>query len=91
MNKKFNTLLFVLGATLINILLMIILFLAAFVVYGLLLAPRLPAGANAVIVVVLFIVSIVGTYFIYHKLVTLMSKKVEFEKYFDPLFKPKRK
>lgn len=91
MNKKVNTLLFVFGATFLNVVLMIVMFLAAFIAYGIFAAPRLPPGAHTIVVIVLFVLSIVGTYLIYHKLVAFMSKKVEFEKYFDPIFRPRKK
>ncbi|NJL71228.1 MAG: hypothetical protein HC888_06260, partial [Candidatus Competibacteraceae bacterium] len=46
MNKKANTILFMLGATVVNILLMMLVFLVLFVAFGYLLAPRLPDAAN---------------------------------------------
>ena len=91
MNKKANTLFFVLGATVLNIVIMLVIFVALFVLFGALLAPRLPQTAVSIVLLLLFIASIVLTYFVYHKLVLLLSKKVDMEKYFDPIFGKRRR
>ena len=44
MNKKLNTVLFILGATLFNIVVMIILFFVLMVIFARFLAPALPPG-----------------------------------------------
>lgn len=87
MNKKANTVLFILGATVANVLIMIVIFLALFVVFGRLIAPSLSPQINQIIMLVLFIGSIVATYFIYHRLVKWLSEKYDLEKYFDPIFR----
>ncbi len=91
MNKKVNTLLFVLGATLVNMFLMVGLFLALFAVYGIFAAARVSPAIHTGVIIVLFTASILGTYFLYHKLVALMSRKMDFEKYFHPIFRSKKK
>lgn len=87
MNKKANTILFVLGATVANVVIMLVIFLALFLLFGRLIAPSLPPQANQIIMLVLFIGSIVATYFIYHRLVKWLSEKYDLEKYFDPIFR----
>lgn len=87
MNKKANTALFVLGATVVNVLIMIIIFVVLFVLFGRFVAPALPAQVNQILVLVIFIASIVVTYFIYHRLVKYLSSKFDMEQYFDPIFK----
>ncbi|MFQ3619346.1 MAG: hypothetical protein SNJ78_00230 [Spirochaetales bacterium] len=86
MNKKFNTVLFILGATVVNMILMILLFLIAFILYASFIARYLPPEVNAILLLGLFVVSIVGTYFLYHRIMRYLSSKVEWEKYFAPLF-----
>ncbi|HUX51601.1 MAG TPA: hypothetical protein VMW73_12450 [Spirochaetia bacterium] len=91
MNKKANTILFVLGATVINVLIMMIIFVVLFVLFGRFVAAHLSPQADQIIMLVLFIGAIVLTYFIYHKLINLVTRKIDMEKYFDPIFKPRKK
>lgn len=91
MNKKANTLLFILGATVVNVLVTLVLFVALFVLVGYFLAPVLPESVTSILVMVVFIASIAGTYFIYHAVVKLLAKKIDMEKYFDPIFRTRRK
>jgi uncharacterized protein YneF (UPF0154 family) len=86
MNKKLNTILFVLGATLVNMVMMILLFIAGFLLYGAFLAPKLPPEVNSIALLLLFIGSIIGTYFLYHRIMRYLSNKVNWDKYFAPLF-----
>lgn len=86
MNKKLNTVLFVLGATVVNMVMMILLFLAGFLLYGAFLAPRLPPTVNSIALLILFIGSIIGTYVLYHRIMRYLSNKVNWDKYFSPLF-----
>jgi hypothetical protein len=91
MNKKTNTILFILGATVVNIILMVALFTLLFVLFGIFLAPHMPGEAASIVILVLFFGSLVLTYFVYHRIVLLISKKIDMEKYFDPLFRPRKK
>jgi uncharacterized SAM-binding protein YcdF (DUF218 family) len=89
MNRKLNTVLFILGATVANIIMMMVIFLVLFVLFGRFLAPQIPGNIGVYGLMVLFIVSIIATYFIYHRVVRWLSNKYELEKYFGPIF-PKR-
>jgi len=91
MNKKLNTLFFLLGATLVNILVALGLAAVLLVIYAKLLAPVLPPSVNAIAVAVLVLGSMAGSFPIYRWLVGLFQKRVDMEKYFDPLVKPKRR
>jgi membrane protein YdbS with pleckstrin-like domain len=86
MDKRVNSILFILAATVVNIVLMIVLFLVAFLVFARFLAPHLPPGVSRALLLVLFIGSIVGTFLIYHRLMKWATRKYEMEKYFAPLF-----
>jgi hypothetical protein len=87
MNKKVNTLLFVLGATVVNILITILVFILLFVVCVRLLPPDVSTGALPFV----FIAALAASFFIYNKLLKIVTKKVDMDKYFDPIFKPRRR
>jgi uncharacterized SAM-binding protein YcdF (DUF218 family) len=89
MNKRVNTVLFILGATVGNIIIMMVIFLLLFVLFGRFLAPQIPPNIGVYVLMVLFIVSIVATYFIYHRVVKWLSNTYDLEKYFGPIF-PRR-
>jgi hypothetical protein len=91
MNKRVNTVLFVIGASVVNVIIMLVLFLALFVIFARFVAPSLSPGANQLIMVLIFVISIGVTYFIYHRLVRWISIKVDMDKYFDPIFGRKKK
>ncbi len=91
MNKRVNTVLFMLGATVVNVLLMFLIFLVFFVLYGRFLAPHLADGLNRIALLVLFVASMVITYIIYHRAVRALAGKYDLEKYFDPIFGGKGK
>ncbi len=86
MNKKLNTALFMLGATVFNLVLLGILMMAGLVA---ILALKLPQ----LLVIVWFLISMVGSFLIYNQLVKWLARKIDMEKYFLPLFKrrPPRK
>lgn len=91
MNKKLNTGLFILGATLVNVLIMVVLFLVLFILFARFAAPSIPPEIGQFIILALFIGSIVGTFFIYHRLVAIMQKKIDMDRYFDPIFGKRRR
>jgi hypothetical protein len=86
MNKKANTVLFVLGATVFNILVTVLCFLALLVGYAKLLLPILPEAGQAWAFPLLFIAAIAVSFLVYRFTLKLLMKKVEIEKYFDPIF-----
>lgn len=91
MNKKANTLLFVLGATVVNVIVMVGVFIALLVPYVRFASPALPATVNQLSVFVLFLASIAITYFVYHRAVKYMASKIDMEHYFHPIFNRKKK
>jgi membrane protein YdbS with pleckstrin-like domain len=54
------------------------------------LAPGLSPQIQQVVMLVIFVGSIVATYFIYHRAMKWLSQKYDMEKYFDPIFRRKR-
>ena len=89
MSKKTNTLLFILGGTVFNILVTIISFIFLMVVFSRFFHD-LPETAVAWILPVIFMISIVASFLIYRLAIKIISKKVDMEKYFDPLFGRRR-
>ena len=86
MSKKTNTLLFILGGTVFNILITVFCFILFLLIYSKFLYPRLPESSAAWALPIIFVASIVTSFFIYRMAVKLMMKKVDMEKYFDPIF-----
>jgi hypothetical protein len=86
MNKKANTLLFILGATFFNVIVTIAAFSALALLYAYLLLPHLPEDGRTWGFPLIFIASIAISFAAYRLALKLLVKKVELEKYFDPLF-----
>lgn len=91
MNKKINTVLFVLGATVVNIVIMICLALLGVYLLSLLPLQQLGGGVRSILMIIVFIGSVVGTFFLYHALVKVISKRIDMETYFHPIFKKEAK
>ena len=91
MNKKVNTLLFIIGATVVNIVIMGLLFLLGFIIVSRLLPQDVSPNLLLISFMLIFLGSIFGSFFIYHKLIGFLSKKIDMEKYFHPIFKPRKK
>jgi hypothetical protein len=90
MSKKTNTLLFILGATVFNVLSTVVFLLILLVLYARLLAPMLPEENAGWGFPVIFIVSFVLSFVLYRIILKQVMKKVEMEKYFDPIFGGRR-
>ena len=86
MNKKTNTILFMLGATVVNVILMIVIFILLFWLYGRFIASNVSPQVTSYVMIGIFIGSIALTYFIYHRLVKWISNKWNLDDYFDPIF-----
>ena len=86
MSKKTNTLLFILGGTVFNILITIVCFLVLLVIYSRFLYPVLPESSSAWVLPVIFVVSIAASFFVYRLAIKIITKKVDMEKHFDPIF-----
>ena len=90
MNKKVNTLLFLVAASLYNIIIMILIIaILLFLVSRFLPQHTSPAAASSIFIVA-FILGIAGSFFIYHKTVRYLSRKIDMDKYFHPLFKKRK-
>jgi len=90
MNKKVNTALFILGATVFNIILTVLSFLLLLILYAKVFMKILPQGAQAWSFPLIFIAAIAISFFVYKFVLGILIKKVNVEKYFDPLINTNR-
>jgi membrane protein implicated in regulation of membrane protease activity len=86
MNRRINSVLFVIAATIANIVVMMILFVVLLLVFARFFAPSLPPQANQIMLMVLFVGSVVATYVIYHRVVRRLGEQYDLQKYFGPIF-----
>ncbi len=90
MNKKLNTALFVLGATVMNMLLIFIIMIAL-IALTVVIFPDPSPGSAQVVFLMVFVLSIGLSFLIYNKLVKFFSKKIDMDKYFHPIFKSRKR
>ena len=92
MSKKTNTIWFILGATLFNVLTTIVSFVVLLLVFTQVVNMTGIDGeaASSWGVPVIFVGAIVASFFIYRVTLKQIQKKVDMEKHFDPLFGPRR-
>ncbi|MBR2282140.1 MAG: leader peptide processing enzyme [Spirochaetales bacterium] len=88
--KKANTAIFVVVATIINVVLMLVLMLIGYILLARFGNPE-STTMNQIWLVVIFLGSIGLSWFVYSRLVKWYMKKVDVEKNFAPLITPKRK
>ena len=91
MSKKTNTLLFILGATVLNVLIMALCFMLLLFIYVRLLVPRLPETVQAWGLPLIFIGSLALSFALYRLILKQLVKRVTLEKYFAPLFGRKKR
>ena len=93
MSKKTNTLLFVLGGTVFNILITILAFFLLLALCSALIFPRLAPDSMAWswVITGIFIASIVISFLVYRLAIKIIMKKVDMDKYFDPIFRPRKR
>jgi hypothetical protein len=90
MNKKVNTVLFLLGATVFNLLVMFILIVLFLVLISVVFRGSLNPTVISILMILVFIGSIAASFFIYGRLVRWLSRKIDMDKYFMPLFRRKK-
>jgi Ca2+/Na+ antiporter len=93
MNKKANTWLFVLGATVYNLILMVGCIILMLVLYAKFLINVLPPASAQWCMLGIFVLGILAAFGLYKLTLNFLMKKFDFEKYFDPIFgnKPRRR
>jgi Zn-dependent protease with chaperone function len=92
-SKKTNTLLFILGATVFNILSTVICFFVLYLLFVWLLVPRISnqEAVGSWGLIVCMIAAFVLSFLIYRIILKQLLKKVAVEKYFDPIFGNQKK
>jgi len=91
MNKKINTILFILGATLFNVLVALVSFAVLMLLYIKFLFILIPEAYRGWGFAVIFLASIAVSFVVYRFVLKYLLTKIEIEKYFDPLFVSKYK
>ena len=86
MNKKLNTIFLILGATIFNVLVVLACFFLLFLIYVKFFANLLPEQSGSWIFTFIFLVSVAVSFFVYRFLLKYLLKKIDVDKYFDPLF-----
>ena len=91
MNKKVNTALFMIGATVFNLVLLFVLILLAMLALSAIFRDRLGPSVMSILLIVVFLAAMVGSFLIYNQVVKFVARKINMEKYFLPLFKRRPK
>jgi hypothetical protein len=83
--------LFILGATLVNIVIFAVVFLVLLFLYLKLLAPSVGPEVSQWATALIFVITIALSFIIYNRFIKIFTNKVDMDKYFDPLVKPRRR
>ena len=90
MSKKTNTFVFIILGTVFNVIITVFCFIIFLVIYSNVLYPLLPNSSAAWALPVIFVGSIVVSFFVYRLVMKLFMKKVDVEKNFHPIFGSRR-
>ena len=91
MNKKLNTVLFLLAASLYNIIVMIIIIVLLLLIVSRVVTEKSSPNLVSGVFILIFLIGIIGSFFIYHRTVKYLSKKIDFDKYFMPLVRSRKR
>ena len=91
MNKKLNTLFFLLAGTIVNVVVMLLLLILLLYLIGFLFTPDTDGKVITAVTLTAVMLSVVGSYFVYSKLVKFINKKWDIEQWIEPLFRRKRR
>ena len=86
MNKKVNTALFLLAATIVNVLLMLVLFILLLFLGNLVLTPETDSSIKLLVFLMIIGLSVVGSFLIYSRLVKFVSTRWKLEEIMHPIF-----
>jgi hypothetical protein len=93
MNKKLNTVYFLLGATVLNLLILVLLALVLGISLGFI-YQKLGVdsqGLSLLAVLIILFGSIAGTFFLYSRIIKWVVKKWNLDNYIEPIFRTKRR
>ncbi|MDR2966249.1 MAG: leader peptide processing enzyme [Treponema sp.] len=91
MNKKLNTILFILGATLFNVIVAIISFFLFYIIFRKFIIPVIPESSYSWGFTLVFLACLAVSIGVYRVVLKFLLKKIDIEKYFDPIFINKHK
>jgi len=86
MNKKVNTILFIIGATVFNVFIAAASMILLFLLYAKYLIELIPENGRPWGVFIIFIASLAISFVVYRAALKFILTKVDVDKYFDPLF-----
>jgi hypothetical protein len=86
MSKKAKTIIFIIGATVFNIIVTVLCFLALLALYSRYLYFRIPEDSLAWALPVIFLASILASFLVYRLALKLIMKKVDLNTYLEPVF-----
>ena len=89
MNKKLNTVLFIIGATIFNTILIIAVFVVFLIVPPLIMGAELYESMLTTLIPVFLIASLVVAFFIYRLILKQVEKRIDMTQYFEPFFRRK--
>ena len=69
---------------------MICFFVLFLVIYSRFLHTRLPEGSLIWVLTVIFLAALAASFFIYRMAIKIIMKKIDMEKYIEPVFGPRR-
>ncbi len=90
MNKKLNTALFIIGASILNVILMVILMAVGLALISLIIPENISSTIASALFILVFLLSVAGSFFAYHKGIKLLANRVDMNKYFHPVFSSKK-
>lgn len=91
MNKKLNTFIFLIIGTIVNILVMLLLLVSFLYLIGFLFTPETNGSVITAVTLTAVMLSVVGSYLIYSRLVKLVNKKWDLEHWIEPLFNKRKR
>lgn len=93
MNKKANTAIFLLAATVLNLLILAVLATVLLVGFSLMFKniENVSMALSWLAIIIILFGSIAGTFFLYSKIVKWAVKKWNLENYIDPIFKSRKR
>lgn len=91
MNKKMNTVLFITGASILNVILMIIFMTSGLALISLIIPDNISPTIASALFIMVFLLSVGGSFFAYHKGIKLLAAKVDMNKYFHPIFSSRKR
>lgn len=86
MNKKLNTVLFMLAGTVLNIFMMLASFLILLFLANFILTPETGATMKMVVFFLVIALSVIGSFLLYSRIVKWINEKYSLDQYMHPLF-----